>query len=280
MIAIASLRRWRHGRMKTLGPVWTALGRLYQMACRAGLGRPTSQHIGPYGPFVLQPEFAFSNFENWGGAHNSGFKECIEACRNAQCVFDVGGHIGLVTLPMGRAVAQGGRVYTFEPAVANLRCLRRHLTDNGIRNVEVIDCLVGRADIDEVVFFEETGPSGMNGLAVKRDQHRYKQTTHRQISLDSFCDRNQLSPQVIKIDVEGAEHQVLEGAAKTMRRCRPRIFLSIHPAHLKLMGSSTDALLALIEAIGYECREIDGSPVRSMRLDEYLLLPRAMVKPC
>src|SRR5436305_407734 len=83
----------------------------------------------------------------------------------------------------------------------------------------------------------------------------------RQISLDNFCLSRQLSPQVIKIDVEGAEHQVLQGAVEIMRQCRPHIFLSIHPAHLKLLGSSTDALIDFIEANGYACREMDGSPV-------------------
>ncbi len=280
MSAVAILRRLRHGPMKALGPVWLLLGRAYRMACQAGLSRPSSQRIGPYGPFLLQPEFAFSNFENWGGAHNSGFRECIEACRGADCVFDVGGHIGLVTLPMSRAVAPGGRVYTFEPASGNLQCLRRHIADNDIRNVEVIDTLVGRTEEDQVPFFEEAGASGLNGFAVKGDRSRFTKTSHSQISLDSFCERSNLCPQVIKIDVEGAEYQVLQGAAETMRRCRPRIYLSIHPAHLKLLGSSTDALVALIEAQGYLCREIDGSPVQSFRLDEYLLLPRDRVAAC
>jgi FkbM family methyltransferase len=280
MSAIATLRRWRHGPMKALNPVWTVLGRAYRVAARAGLSPPVEQRIGPYGPFRLQPEFAFSNFENWGGAHNSGFRACIEACRGADCVFDVGGHIGLVTLPMSRVMAEGGQVYTFEPAAANLRCLRRHIADNGITNVEVIESLVGQTDRDDVVFFEEPGASGMNGLAVKRGEERFSQTTHRQISLDSFCKRHGLSPKIIKIDVEGAETLVLEGATEVLRRCRPKIFLSIHPAHLKLLGSSAEALLALIDQNGYECREIDGSPMKSVRLDEYLVVPKDTGTSC
>jgi FkbM family methyltransferase len=266
--------------MRALGPMWTMLGRAYRAAARSGLARPVAQQIGPYGPFLLQPEFAFSNFENWGAAHNSGFKACIEACRGADCVLDVGGHIGLVTLPMSSVVSSSGRVFTFEPATANLRCLRRHITDNGIENVEVVDALVGSADRDNVSFFEEAGASGMNGLAVKHSDHQFNRTSHRQVSIDSFCAMRALAPQVIKIDVEGAETQVLQGAVEIMRRSRPRIFLSIHPAHLKLLDSSVEALLDVIESNGYTCREIDGSPVRSFRLDEYLLLSRDMVPSC
>jgi FkbM family methyltransferase len=280
MNAIATLRRWRHGRLKALGPLWTLLGRGYRLARRAWPGKPVTQRIGPYGPFLLQPEFAFSNFENWGGAHNSGFAACIEACRGKSCVFDVGGHIGLVTLPMSRAVAPAGRVHTFEPAAVNARILRRHLADNRIDNVEVIESLVGRSDEEQVDFFEDREASGMNALAVKRDEHRYERTRRRQLSLDSFCSSRGLSPEVIKIDVEGAEVQVLQGARETLRRCRPRIYLSVHPAHLKLLGSSTDDLLALIESSGYACREIGGSPVQTFRLDEYLLLPTETRTAC
>lgn len=272
MSAIAALRRWRHGPLKAFNPLWLMLGRVYRRFA-AQLRSPVAQRIGPYGPFLLQPEFAFSNFENWGGHQNNGFTACIEACRNARCAFDVGGHIGLVTLPMSRAVAAGGRVFTFEPAAANARVLRRHVADNQLDNVEVIETLVGARDDDHVVFFEDDSPSGMNGLAIKGSVERYARTEHRQVSIDSFCAARGLSPEVIKIDVEGAETFVLQGAQETLRRCRPKVFLSVHPAHLKLLGSSAEELLALIEASGYACREIDGTPVKAFRLSEYLLLP-------
>lgn len=280
MSALAMLRRWRHGRLKSLGPIWTSLGLAYRFACRILPAKPVAQLIGPYGPFLLQPEFAFSNFESWGGAHNSGFRACVEACRGAQCVIDVGGHIGLVTLPMSRVVAPDGSVFTFEPAVANVSILKKHLADNKIENVKVIESLVGRIDDDHVAFFEERGASGMNGLTVKGNRDRYIRTQHKQISLDSFCASHGLSPQIIKIDVEGAEYQVLQGAVQTLQRCAPRVFLSIHPAHLRLLGTDTNELLALIDSIGYSCREIDGSPVKSYRLDEYLLLPKDKVMAC
>jgi len=272
MSSIAILRRWRHGRLKALDPLWVVLGRVYRFFARK-LGKPVSHRIGPFGPFLLQSEFAFSNFENWGSGHNNGFRACIEACRGCQCVFDVGGHIGLVTLPMSRAIAPGGHVYSFEPAAANANVLKRHLSDNKIKNVEVIESLVGHQDEERVEFFEDSSPSAMNSLVIKRDASRYAPTRRRQISLDSFCATRALVPEVIKIDVEGAELAVLRGAANTLRRHHPKIFLSVHPDHLKLLGSSTEELVALVQANGYVWREIDGSPVEVIRHSEYLLLP-------
>jgi FkbM family methyltransferase len=274
MNTIALLRRWRHGPLKALGPVWVFFGDLYRLVCRLGLGRPVRQKIGRYGPFRLQPEFAFSNFESWGGAHNSGFDRCIEACRNARCALDIGAHIGLVTLPMSQVVAVDGKVYAFEPSTANLRYLHRHLANNNVRNAEVISCLVGQDDRDSVSFFEQRWVSGMNGLTVKREHDKFVQTTRAQISIDRFCSERSLAPDVIKIDVEGAEFGVLKGAEATLRHYRPRIFLSVHPTQLKMLGSSSEALSQLIENIGYRCHEIDGPEARQLRMSEYLLLPR------
>ncbi|MBC7905496.1 MAG: FkbM family methyltransferase [Rhodospirillaceae bacterium] len=280
MSLTAALRRFRHGPLKFLGPVWRILGRAYRAACRLGLSGPKAQKIGPYGPFLLQPQFAFSDFENWGGAHNGGFTECVEACRGADCVLDVGGHIGLLALPMASAVGAGGRVYTFEPSAANCASLKAHVALNKLGNVDVINAMVGETDHDAVTFYEHPGVSGRNGMAVRKNAEDHVRTTRPQVSLDSFCGARNLSPRVIKIDVEGAEVQVLRGARALLERARPMIFLSVHPAELKLLGSSVEELAAEIEKTGYQCREMDGSPIREFRLREYLLLPRSEETPC
>lgn len=274
MSAIATLRRLRHGPLKFMGPLWVRLGELYRSACRAGWFGAVPQHIGPYGPFKLRPEFAFSNFEHWGDAHNGGFSACIEACRGAHCVLDIGGHIGLVALPMSTVLAPGGQVHCFEPSSANLQYLRAHVAANQANNVVIVDALIGKDEQEAVPFFEQAWVSGRNGLAIKRDHDQFVETTRRQVSLDQYCSRLGLAPDVIKIDVEGAEYGVLSGAAETLRRHHPTIFLSIHPTELKLLGSSVDALTALIADFGYRCFEIDGTPVKQFRLREYLLLPQ------
>lgn len=275
MSLTATLRRFRHGPLKFLGPVWLVLGRAYRGLCRIAIRRPTAHSIGPYGPFLLEPQFAFSDFEHWGGAHNGGFTECVEACRGAACVLDVGGHIGLLALPMAKAVGDGGRVFTFEPSAANCASLRAHVAMNRLDNVEVVNAMVGDGDHDAVPFYEHPGVSGRNGMAIRKNADQYVRTTRPQVSLDSFCGARGLAPNVIKIDVEGAEVQVLRGAREVLRQARPTIFLSVHPAELKLLGSSVEELAAEIEKNGYECREIDGSPVREFRLNEIILLPRS-----
>jgi FkbM family methyltransferase len=274
------LRKLRHGPLAFLGPFWLLLGRGFRAVFRHVPGAAFRQQIGPYGSFLLIPEFAFSDFANWGQAHNKGFGACIEACRGKTCVLDVGAHVGLVTLPASSVLGKGGRLHAFEPAAANARILQRHLQLNDVQNVQIIQSLVGDHDGAQVPFFESAGPHGQNSIVLKggdklsSEWGGYAKTERPQISLDSHCQRFDLAPEVIKIDVEGGELGVLRGARTVLSRYRPLLFLSVHPREIQLAGESLDALRALLDEIGYEARDLEGHPVAEFRLDEYVVAPR------
>jgi len=233
--------------------------------------------IGPYGPFKLDRQFAFSNFANWGTKHNKGFEACIKACVGKKCVIDVGAHIGLVTIPMSRVLAHGGAVYAFEPAEANYRMLMRHLADNNVNNVVALPWLVGEIDKDDIPFFETDQPSGLNSVVIVKKDDQFCQTSKKQVTLDSFCADYGLLPQVIKIDAEGAEIDILAGGLNIIKQARPLVFLSVHARHIALLGKSLDELRLLIEQMTYDCVAIEGEPVANFTHDEYLLRPRGTV---
>lgn len=273
-MTMAALRRLRHGPLKGLGPVWTVLGRLYRLLFGIlGLHRPVSTRIGAYGPFRLNGLFAFSDFEHWGVAHNDAFAACIEACRGKRCVLDVGAHIGLVALPMASVIGREGRVFCFEPAEANRKLLIEHAALNGYSNIEVVACLVGADSQGSVPFYEMKTPTPMNTLAAK-NRDGYVPTARPQISIDDFCGKRGLAPEIIKIDVEGAELGVLRGARQTLARHRPLIFLSVHPREIVLMGESAEGLSMLIRELGYDCKDAKGQIPDRFELREYILTPR------
>lgn len=276
-----SFLRWlRHGPLAFLGPFWVALGKYYRQVVRRLPGLTVRQKIGPYGPFRLSAEFTFSNFDHWGGAHNRGFHYGVEACRGKTCVLDIGAHIGLVTLPVASVLGEGGRVYAFEPARANADLLRRHINLNNVRNAIVIEALVGANDEDQVSFYESAGPHGQNSIVLKGEEKldsewgRYSITRRPQLSIDSFCRQHGIAPQVVKIDVEGAEIGVLRGARETLRQGRPLIILSVHPREIAMAGESLDNLRALLDGFGYDIRDSEGRPVAELKLDEYVVAPR------
>jgi FkbM family methyltransferase len=279
----ALLRYLRHGPASSaLRPLWLLLGRLYRRLIKHVPFFTVARKIGPYGPFRLSPEFGVSDLDNWGNAHNKAFVLCVEACRAKRCVFDVGANVGFVTLPVTRVLAPDGKLFAFEPSATNARLLRRHLALNAVSSVSVIETLVGADDLDGVDFYESSLPDSQNSVVLQREYGQllrargYSHVVRRQLSLDTFCRHSGLAPEVVKIDVEGAEIDALRGARQLLMQKRPLVILSTHPEKIAFAGQRTDDLFSLLSDVGYEIKDTNGKHVQHLDLDEYIVAPQEM----
>jgi FkbM family methyltransferase len=134
--------------------------------------------------------------------------------------FDIGAHYGYYTLLASRRVARG-QVFAFEPSPHNLRFLRRHVELNHCSNVRLLEVAV--CDHEGAAHFEDRCGSGVGHLADDGP------ITVRTVSLDGLCASGVLpAPDVMKIDVEGAELAVLRGADQLLSAGRTMLFLSVH----------------------------------------------------
>ncbi len=77
----------RHGPLSFMSPIWIILGQGYRFIVEKFGWISVSHKIGGYGPFKMDGEFTFSDFEHWGGSHNNGFKACIESAKNTHKKF-------------------------------------------------------------------------------------------------------------------------------------------------------------------------------------------------
>ena len=100
-----------------------------------------------------------------------------------------------------------------------------------------------------------------------------RRSLRRQVSLDTFCSTQNLRPDIVKIDVEGNELSVLRGGARMFRSARPRVFLSVHPRQIGVLGGSVEELGRLITELGYEARDPAGAAVHQFEFREYVLYP-------
>lgn len=234
-------------------------------------------NIGGVGYFKVHPSLVIGtyDFEQWGTGHNSGFQQWIEECKGARTVFDIGAHIGLYALPASRVLDPAGRLYAFEPGNTNRAFLERHIAYNQIRTITVVPDLVGDEQKTGIPFFEAAAVHGMNTTAKESVVNKKDQQFHRmlknQICLDDFCQEHDLTPEVIKIDVEGGEYSVFQGAREVFKRAHPLIFLSVHPVHLTQLGSSAAQLYGLIHDLGYRAYTTQGEQVSELRKEEYIL---------
>lgn len=136
-------------------------------------------------------------------------------------VYDIGAHSGFYTLLASVLVGNRGKVVSFEPLPDNLKYLKRHLEINNISNTEVIAAAV--CDRNGTAYFETHNSSFQGHLGSKGTLQV------KTVGLDELITQEQLPiPNCLKIDVEGAEVQVLEGARQTLSKFHPTIFLATH----------------------------------------------------
>ena len=157
-------------------------------------------------------------------------------------VIDAGAHVGYYTLLASILAGSSGTVWALEPDPTNAQYLRRHMLINHCENVHVEE-MAAAGKSGPARFTHGTG-SGTGHLDTAGS------TTVEGVALDDFCSVRRISPSALKIDVEGAEVEVLQGATEMLVRNKPVIFLSTHGAHLH------GACLDLLGGIGYTFRHI------------------------
>ncbi|MDJ0747768.1 MAG: FkbM family methyltransferase [Xenococcaceae cyanobacterium MO_167.B27] len=158
-------------------------------------------------------------------------------------VYDLGGHVGFYTLLASVLVGNTGKVISFEPLPDNLKYLKKHLQINNISNTQIVEAAV--CERNGIAYFETHNSSfqghlGSNGtLQVKT------------VSLDELITKEKLPiPNYLKIDVEGAEVQVLQGAKQILTEFHPTIFLATHGDKLQ------KECCQFITDLGYQLRAI------------------------
>ena len=174
----------------------------------------------------------------------------VKRLRSGMTVWDIGANVGLYSLPAARAVGKSGRVYAFEPLIRNLSYLRQHIALNKLMNVVIVDAAV--SDRSRMVRMAEGDSPSEFHIASSGDFEV------RAVALDEWrVDINCPPPNLVKIDVEGAEVLVLQGGAETFRRWRPPIYLSLHGEQQRCECA------ALLEGWGYQVLSVEGSPSES-----------------
>lgn len=162
-----------------------------------------------------------------------------------QVVYDVGANAGFYTLLAARRVGGQGNVVAFEPLPRNLHYLCRHLALNRERAVRVVDAAV--ADRDGTAMLDPGPHPSMASLDVGGS------VQVRTVRLDTLVAEGLPPPDVIKIDVEGAECQVLRGAQEVLVTHRPVVFLATHGPQVHA------ACCELLRELGYGLVPLDTS---------------------
>lgn len=176
---------------------------------------------------------------------------------------DVGAHVGFLAVTMGRLVGPSGCVLAFEPAQENLRYLRDNVVRNGLDHVKVLPFAVGSTATRRR--FNITGSSDSHGFYPHPLTKTLCTVEMEQVALD---DEPVGSVDLVKIDVEGAEIEVLDGMRNTLA-ANPgiRILVEWNPACMRSAGYEADALPRRLEELGFTMVVLDDKAGEVRNLD-------------
>lgn len=188
-------------------------------------------------------------------------------------VIDVGANFGLNTVVLAHAVGPSGVVVAIEPLRVIFQQLCGNCFLNGLPNVLTLNAAVGATsgivEMNPVNYFAENWNFGDNQVGKGGERVQM-------ITLDSLG-LSQVS--FVKIDAQGSELEILQGARQTIFTARPVIFIEIEESQLQNRGSSGQQVIECLKSLGYLLIHIQNDyPVdyvclpieRKAELDKYL----------
>ena len=179
-------------------------------------------------------------YGNWEPAVTQAI---LSNAKSGMCAFDIGAHLGYYSLLLAKCVGPAGRVVSFEPSPVNFSTLQRNILLNKLDTVELINLAVfSESGTIEMSVSSTDTASGDWSISRRANGTSIQVQT---ISLDQFCEANQILPDFLKIDVEGAEYDVLMGGRETIGKSQPTMLIELHHFDGDLAANRVPDLLGM-----------------------------------
>lgn len=192
--------------------------------------------------------------------------------RDRDIFIDVGSNLGLFTLIASRKIGPTGRAFAFEPSPLTFARLEENVQLNGLANVHCVNAaLSDHSGVDDFTQSED-GFAAWNSFAAPTRGEHLSTVPVKVITWDEFAKQQGLVGRVtmMKIDVEGWESRVIQGARLCLSRDdAPLLQVEFTDEAAQAAGTSCGALYAALEGLGYkmysydpETRGIISEPLR------------------
>ena len=201
------------------------------------------------------------------GLYEAQKTEAIMTCLKPGATFvDVGANKGDFTLLASKIVGANGKVFSFEPAPSNCEWVRRSIKLNGYHNVTLYELALSDTNGRGQLYLGDK--SGWHSLVPDRTNSDRKTLSVVTRTLDSVLkEAHQCNVDMIKIDVEGFELEVLQGAYSTLSSNRDIILLiDIHPAS----GVDPREVCGFLSKLGFSIYQMKPPFDKPARVDGHL----------
>lgn len=197
-----------------------------------------------------------------------------EMLRPADVFFDIGANVGFFTVIAARLVGKHGQVIAFEPVPANAAAVRHNCALNDFANVRVLETAISDEDgTAELRLAHYAGGAALATVAPPPDLKGI--ITVPVNTVDTLVAQKKVPPPtVVKIDVEGAEINVLRGMHETLRQIRPIVIYEIDDESPQLLAEKAALCEAFLKRLGYQIRALeDAYPDIDWLVSHYVATP-------
>jgi FkbM family methyltransferase len=171
-------------------------------------------------------------------------------------VLDVGANVGVSAMMMARWCGPEGHIHAFEPSPSPKQLLTEHLRMNGLSD-RVTVCPSALSDAEGTTTFYASGISGKSALSDVNIGQSSEQVQVPVTTIDAYCRAKNIKPSLIKIDVEGFEFNVLNGARNTLKEVRPSILVELHPMNWPALGIDVGWAAEQLRELNYKATALE-----------------------
>lgn len=201
-----------------------------------------------------------------GTSHPKEQKLLVEVLENGDVFYNLGANAGFYAIIAARHVGHTGHVYAFEPTPELADRVRHNARINDLQNVSVVEAAV--CDQNGRVEFGSEGFSVRNSI---KNANKKNSICVEAVTLDEWS-RGKKPPDVIMMDIEGAELDALQGARNLIRDHLPIMLIEVH----WLGQDFTSYIDRELGPLGYKVTTYTGDALPTKRKHRYhaLILPR------
>jgi FkbM family methyltransferase len=188
-----------------------------------------------------------------------------------QVFLDVGANAGYFSLLASRCVGGSGKVLAIEPNPVMANQLRQNVQRSRLANIAIIESAC--SDSVEVRDLYIGNPYNTGNSSLSRDNLAWtKSVKVACTTVDLLVEKYGLDcVDLVKIDVEGAELQVLRGMSTTLKRLRPKIITELSPSLLEGFSITFDTVQEYFRGRGYSVTPLEEDCMG--RTTNYLCVP-------
>lgn len=196
-----------------------------------------------------------SDYQNWliyFGLNVDLPVELKKLVKDNFVIIDVGSNIGQTAMTLANTSFENVMIYGFEPDPVNYAKAVKNLELNTFNNIKYQNFGLGSQKGE--LYLKIDTPSNRGGNRI--DQQNISENSIKiQIEkLDDVVSKMNIEKiDLIKMDVEGFEHEVLKGSVNILKKYKPLLFIEIDDGNLLQQGSSSIHLINYLNSIGYMC---------------------------